>query len=194
MAHVQLIERPRGAVRKFAFSYSRRRFGRVVEPTSAAAHHSGVLVAWGAMEMGAARSWKKLDHSLSGLVIQLTSMRIGCPWCIDYGFFENVQGGTDPEKIRGLSSWRESPLFDDREKTAFEYTEAATSNPAEISDDLAERLHRHFDEEQIVELAAWVALENFRSRFNAGLGLKSQGFSDSCEVPIHSLDKVAPSA
>ena len=31
-------------------------------------------------------------------------------------------------------------------------------------------------------MAAWVALENYRSRFNAGLGLKSQGFSDSCRV------------
>jgi hypothetical protein len=35
-----------------------------------------------------------------------------------------------------------------------------------------------------VELAGWVALENFRSRFNAGLGLRSQGFSDSCAIPM----------
>jgi hypothetical protein len=27
-----------------------------------------------------------------------------------------------------------------------------------------------------------VALENFRSRFNAGLGLRSQGFSDNCDI------------
>jgi hypothetical protein len=48
------------------------------------------------------------------------------------------------------------------------------------------RLHEHFTEAEIVELAAWVAMENFRSRFNAGLGLHSQGFSDSCEVPTGS--------
>jgi hypothetical protein len=29
-------------------------------------------------------------------------------------------------------------------------------------------------------------MENFRSRFNAGLGLHSQGFSNSCEVPAGS--------
>jgi len=29
-----------------------------------------------------------------------------------------------------------------------------------------------------------VALENFRSRFNAGLGLRSQGFSDNCDIPM----------
>ena len=46
-----------------------------------------------------------------------------------------------------------------------------------------ERLHLHFSEDEIVELAAWVAMENFRSRFNAGLDLRSQGFSDHCELP-----------
>ena len=35
----------------------------------------------------------------------------------------------------------------------------------------------------MVELAAWVALEHFRSRFNAGLGLRSQGFAQTCAVP-----------
>lgn len=183
MAHVDLIERPEGLIRRYAFRYSRRRFGRIVEPTQAAAHHKGVLVAWGSLEMGAARGWKKLDKSLRGLVVQLTSSRIGCPWCIDYGYYETLEEGTDPEKVRSVASWRDSPLFDERERTALEYAETATGSPAEVSGELAERLHRHFDEEEIVELAAWVALENFRSRFNAGLGLKSQGFSDSCEVP-----------
>ena len=42
----------------------------------------------------------------------------------------------------------------------------------------------HLSDAEFVELAAWVALENFRSRFNAGLGLRSQGFSDSCEIPM----------
>jgi alkylhydroperoxidase family enzyme len=52
-----------------------------------------------------------------------------------------------------------------------------------VSDDLARRLHEHFNDSEIVELAGWVALENFRSRFNAGLGLHSEGFSDQCELP-----------
>jgi alkylhydroperoxidase family enzyme len=42
----------------------------------------------------------------------------------------------------------------------------------------------HLTDPEFVELAAWVALENFRSRFNAGLGLKSQGFSDGCDIPM----------
>jgi alkylhydroperoxidase family enzyme len=184
MAHVELVQRPQGLIRKYAFRYSRRRFGRTVEPTQAAANHGAVLMAWGAMEMGAARGWKKLDKSIRGLVVQLVSTRIGCTWCIDYGYYENLHLGVDPAKVRSVPSWRDSPLFDERERVALEFAETATGSPAEVSAELAQRLHRHFDDEQIVELAAWVALENFRSRFNAGLGLKSQGFSDSCDVPL----------
>jgi alkylhydroperoxidase family enzyme len=184
MAHVKLVAHPRGIVRKLAFGYTRRNFGHVVEPTAAAANHAGVLAAWGAMEMLAARSWKKIDPALRGLVVQLVSTRIGCPWCIDYGYFETVEQGTSPEKVRNVSNWRDSDVFDDRERAAFEYAEIATGSPAEVPGDVAERLRRHFGEAEIVELAAWVALENYRSRFNAGLGLKSEGFSDRCEIPL----------
>jgi alkylhydroperoxidase family enzyme len=46
-------------------------------------------------------------------------------------------------------------------------------------------LHASFTDEQIVELACWIALENYRSRINAGLGLESQGYSAKCElVPV----------
>jgi hypothetical protein len=34
-----------------------------------------------------------------------------------------------------------------------------------------------------VELTTMVAVENQRSRINAALGLRSQGFSDTCAVP-----------
>jgi alkylhydroperoxidase family enzyme len=65
-----------------------------------------------------------------------------------------------------------------------EYAEAATACPGEVSAELAERIRAHLSDPEFVELAAWVALENFRSRFNAGLGLRSQGFSDSCAIPM----------
>ena len=182
VANVTLVEKPKGLVRRFAFRYTRRAFGHVVEPTAAAANHGGVLAGWGAMEMIASRSWNRFDPTLRGLVIHLTSTRIGCPWCIDYGYFETVQQGVDPKKLRNVTRWRESELFDDRERVALEYAETATGSPAEVPTELARRLHAHFDEAQIVELAAWVALENYRSRFNAGLGLKSEGYSDKCEI------------
>jgi alkylhydroperoxidase family enzyme len=183
MAHVTLEKEARGVIPRLARRYTRRRFGQMVEPTAAASHHSGVLVAMGALETAAGMGWKKLDPTLRWLAIQSASTQIGCSWCVDYGYFEGVHDGIDPEKVRAASRWRECTLFDQRERLVLEYAEAATQSPARVPDELAARLHAHFDEAEIVELAAWVALENFRSRFNAGLGLRSQGFAERCAVP-----------
>ena len=170
MAHVTLEKEARGVIPRLARRYTRHRFGQMVEPTAAASHHSGVLVAMGALETAVEMGWKKLDPTLRWLAIQSASTQIGCSWCVDYGYFEGMHDGIDPEKVRAASRWRECTLFDERERLVLEYAEAATESPARVPDELATRLHAHFDEAEIVELAAWVALENFRSRFNAGLG------------------------
>ena len=71
----------------------------------------------------------------------------------------------------GASTW---------ERAALEYAEAMTITGQRVSDELFARLRSHFDEAQIVELTAAVALENFRSKFNPALGVESQGF---CILP-----------
>jgi hypothetical protein len=55
MAHIRLIARPRGVLRRYVWRSSRRAFGSVAEPVRAAAHHGGVLLAAGAVETVAAR-------------------------------------------------------------------------------------------------------------------------------------------
>lgn len=39
-----------------------------------------------------------------------------------------------------------------------------------------DRLREHFDESQIVELTAGIAMENFRSKLNVPLKVQAQGF------------------
>lgn len=183
MAHVPLLEQPTGVVPRLAGRYTKRRFGQMVEPTAAASHHGGVLIAMGSLETAVQFGWKQLDPTLRWLAIQLTGTRIGCSWCIDYGYYEGMHDGIDPAKVQAVGHWRTSELFDERERAVLEYAEVATGCPAEVSDELAARLRTHLSDAEFVELAGWVALENFRSRFNAGLGLRSQGFAERCEIP-----------
>jgi alkylhydroperoxidase family enzyme len=44
-------------------------------------------------------------------------------------------------------------------------------------------LRSELDDAVLVQLTMMVAVENSRSRFNAALGLTSQGFRDRCELP-----------
>jgi len=184
MANVLLVDRPKGVVPRLANRYSVKRFKKVVDPVRAASNHSGVLIAAGALETVVERGWHKLDRRLRWLAVQSTAGAIGCSWCTDFGYFEGVNQGVDPRKVRDVFGWRDSDVYDGRERAVLVYAEAATSTPAVVSDDLVKRLHEHFSDAEIVELAAWVALENYRSRFNAGVGLKSEGFSDNCRVEV----------
>jgi alkylhydroperoxidase family enzyme len=51
-----------------------------------------------------------------------------------------------------------------------------TMTGQKVTDELFAEARRHFSEAQMVELAAAIALENFRSKFNVALGVESQGF------------------
>jgi alkylhydroperoxidase family enzyme len=91
-----------------------------------------------------------------------------------------MQAGADEDKIRDVPAWRESRRFSEMERAALEYAEAMTITGQRVSDELFTRLQSLFDEAQIVELTAAIALENFRSKFNVPLGIESQGF---CILP-----------
>ena len=183
MAVVTLVE-ARGPLRRLAWWYARRMFdGTVPDPLRAQAHHRGVVAATGVLETTVARTWRRLDPSLRWLAVQASAGAIGCSWCTDFGYFEGHQRGVDRRKIEDVPRWRDSDVYDDRERLVLEYAEAVCATPARLTDDLVARLRATFTEPEIVELAGWVAVENYRSRANAGLGLVSQGFSDRCALP-----------
>ena len=87
-----------------------------------------------------------------------------------------MQTGADEDKIREVPAWRESRRFSEMERGALEYAEAMTITGQRVTDELFGRVRAIFDEAQIVELTAAVALENFRSKFNVPLGVEAQGF------------------
>jgi hypothetical protein len=59
--------------------------------------------------------------------------------------------------------------------------------PVDVPPELRARLRRHFDQTQLVELAAAIAWENYRARFNRVFGIGPVGFSAGavCAVPEH---------
>lgn len=62
---------------------------------------------------------------------------------------------------------------------------AMAKTPAEVGDDLRGRLRARFDEAQLVELAAAIAWEHYRARFNRVFGVPPAGFSEGafCVLP-----------
>lgn len=57
-------------------------------------------------------------------------------------------------------------VFNDTERLVIELADAMTSTPSNVSDDLYGRLLQQFSEDQLMELSAQIAFENYRARLN----------------------------
>ncbi|HEV8718548.1 MAG TPA: hypothetical protein VGX03_37730 [Candidatus Binatia bacterium] len=88
--------------------------------------------------------------------------------------------GITDEQLEELAAFETSPHFERREKAVLRYAEGMTHTPAEVSDAVFAEIQALFTTEQIVELTAAIALENFRARFNCALKVESDGL---CMLP-----------
>ncbi|MET7932727.1 carboxymuconolactone decarboxylase family protein [Streptomyces sp. NPDC005322] len=173
--------------------YSKRTYGKVLDPGKALAHHPRVLIGMTRFEQAVGK-WNKLDPGLKLLAEMASASSIGCSWCMDFGYWVGRGKGIDHRKLEDVAVWRDSDVYTPLERIVLEYAEAMTANPPTVDDALVERLREHLDEAQLVELTAMVAVENLRSRINSALGLSSQGFKDSCVIPATGPAAPGPAA
>ena len=96
--------------------------------------------------------------------------------------------GVTEEQLRALPRYRKSEAFSEEERLVIDLAVKMTRVPVEVRFELMEELRKHFDEAQLVELAATAAWENYRARFNRVFGIQPVGFSEGrfCVLPEHS--------
>jgi alkylhydroperoxidase family enzyme len=105
---------------------------------------------------------------------------------VDIGSAVGRAQGLTLEQLSALDEAAASPLFSTEERLVVALAEAMTAAPAEVPEPLWAALRAVFDEGQLVELAAAIAWENWRARFNHAFGLGAEGFSEegvACLLP-----------
>ena len=108
----------------------------------------------------------RLPLALKNLVAHVTSNAAGCRYCQAHTIGEARDQGVSTEKLQAVWEFETSTLFDDAEKAALRFALAAGSTPNAVTHDHFIELRRHYDENQIVELGATVALFGFLNRWN----------------------------
>jgi AhpD family alkylhydroperoxidase len=176
---------------KLADLYSRMSYGRAITITPVIAHSRPNMLGWGALEFGTERA-HQVDERLKILAATKAATLIGCAFCIDIGTALGRKAGVTEEQLRDFHSYRESSAFSPVERLVMEYAEEMSRESVQVSDELFARLREHFDDAQIVELTASIAIENFRSRFNNALDIAPAGFSEGAFCPAP--DRVAKAA
>lgn len=173
--------------KRLALALVRRSYGKDLEPMLVGAHHRGVFWSTATAEGLLLRSRSHLPAELRDLVTHRVATLIGCPWCIDFGAMLALRAGLTPERLLAVDGYATSPLFDDGERAALAFADAATATPPTVTDEQVAGLRTMLGDVGVVELAHLVALENHRSRLNHALGITAQGYTDTTVCPLPQL-------
>ena len=107
-----------------------------------------------------------VSEELKMLVSLVTSQASGCRYCQAHmANLSSIYRASD-EKIRAVWEFETSPLFSPAERAAIRLGYHAALVPNEASSEDFDELKRHFDEGQIVEIVATIALFGYLNRWN----------------------------
>jgi AhpD family alkylhydroperoxidase len=107
----------------------------------------------------------ELDHGLRALIEIRASQINGCAFCLDMHWKDAVAAGETEERLYMLSAWRESPLYNERERAALELCEAMTEIAGSgIPDEVWERAAAAFNSEELGQVVFAVAVINTWNR------------------------------
>ena len=162
------------------FWNQKRKYGEVLQPGLLWARvpklFSAVAILYGVLD----RKSSPLSPVLRSLITVRVSQINWCLFCVDINSATLAKRAGSMDKVNNLARWKESDLFDEKEKVVLEYTEAVTCSEQQVSDQLVERLKGFFDDDGIVELTGLIVFQNLSSKFNSALDVPSQGF---CDLP-----------
>ena len=148
----------------------RRRGGRLLNLDRQLLHSPAVADGWNGF-MGAIRGQTQLDGALREMVILLVAVLNRAP----YEFAQHAPvaraEGVSQARVDAVGTWRESALFDARERDVLAYAEAMTL-AVQVPQPVFDAARRHFSARELVELTATVASYNMVSRFLEALRIE----------------------
>lgn len=158
------------------FWNQRRKYGKVLDAALLWARSPrlflGVATLYGMID----RRSSPIDAVLRSLVTVRVSQLNGCAFCVDLNSATLIKRGVDTDKVAALACWRDSALFDERERVALDYAEAMTLSGPGVTEAQFEALRNQFTDDSVVELTGLIAFQNLSSKFNTALAVAPQGF------------------
>src|SRR6478735_8848417 len=110
-----------------------------------------------------------IEPALAELVKIRASQINGCAFCLHMHTKDARAGGETEERLYLLNAWRESPLYNDRERAALAWTEALTLVAETHAPDADyEELSKHFTPAEQVNLTLLIGAINAWNRLAIG--------------------------
>ena len=105
------------------------------------------------------------EKSFLHMIKLRASQMNGCAYCIDMHWKDARAAGESEQRLYGLDAWREAPYYTDRERAAFEWTEALTNiTEGHVPDATFDNVRSHFSEKELADLTFSIAAINAWNR------------------------------
>lgn len=168
MARVPLIDENDGALAALIAKLKGARGGRLLNLYRVLLNSPTIAEAWQAFN-SVIRYQSALDEQARELAIMRVSQLNGA----DYQFQIHArqyapQAGITQQQIAALDGSEHSSLFQPAHRALLAYADAMTTD-IDVSDDVFERLRRHYSNAQIVELTVLIGAYNMHTRVGRAL-------------------------
>src|SRR5919109_482541 len=110
-----------------------------------------------------ANSWRDIfkngvcDHAIKELCRVYVSRSVQCDYCGNQRSIKAAAKGMIEEDVKDLLNFEKSARYSEKQKAALAYAEAITWH-LDTDDAFWERLYKHFNEAELVELGCFIAL------------------------------------
>lgn len=125
------------------------------------------------LEKAAAES--VLPRFLRELVRIRASQINGCAYCVDMHTNDAAEEGESLRRLMAVSTWKETPFFDERERAALLWTETLTLVATRHApDEIYEQVAAVFSTQELAELTFVIAAINAWNRFGVGFAMQPE--------------------
>ncbi len=133
-------------------------------------HRPHLAKAFVNLNMAVMKNEGRVTSSLKRLIGYLSSYTAGCRYCQAHTIRAAERYGAEQDKLKNIWEYKTHPVFNDAEKAAFDFAIAASSVPNAVTDEVADNLHSHWDDGEIVEILGVISLFGYLNRWNDSMG------------------------
>lgn len=108
-----------------------------------------------------------VSAELRWLVAHVSSLSNGCTYCSAHTFKNGADNGVSQEKLDAIWEFETSDVFTDAERAALRIAVTGGQCPSYASEEDMTELKKHFNDAQVVEIGAVIALFGFNNRWNS---------------------------
>jgi AhpD family alkylhydroperoxidase len=123
------------------------------------------------LELSAAVRNGVIEERIIGLIEIRASQLNGCAFCLDMHVKQATIHGESALRLHHVAVWRESTLFEPRERAALAWTESLTKVAGDVPDELYEHVRSQFSEKELSDLTFAIMTINAWNR--AGVAFRS---------------------